>query len=125
MLHIFTNEISPGYLDALGMRLLAGRNFVPDDSVRDVVIVNEAAAKRWWPGEGPVGRTILVDDKLRQIVGVISDTYTNDLTSIEAVIFLPITGRWGAPFVVVRSREAAPRSCTTTDGAPQRPAMGK
>src|SRR5207302_834176 len=42
-----------------------------------------------------------------EIVGVISDTYTGDLSSIEAVIYFPITGGWGAPFVVVHDRGAA------------------
>jgi macrolide transport system ATP-binding/permease protein len=107
MLHIFTNEISAGYVDALGMRLLAGRNFVSEDAGRKVMIVNEAAAKRWWPGESPVGKTVFANDQMRQIVGVISDTYTNDLSSIEAVIYFPITGQWGAPFVIVRDRGAA------------------
>ena len=106
-MHIFSNEISGGYVDALGIRLLAGRNFVPEDTGRNVVMINEAAAKRWWPGENPLGRTILADEKMRQIVGVISDTYSSDLSSIEAVIYFPITGRWGAPFVVVHDRGAA------------------
>ena len=97
MLHIFSNEISSGYVAAMGMRLLAGRNFVPEDTARDVVVINEAAAKRWWPGQNPLGRTVLANEKMRQIVGVISDVYTNDLSSIEAVIYFPITGRWGAP----------------------------
>lgn len=107
MLHIFSNEISSGYVAAMGMRLLAGRNFVPEDAARNVVVINEAAAKRWWPGQNPLGRTILADERMRQIVGVISDVYTNDLSSIEAVIYFPITGRWGAPSVVVHDRGAA------------------
>ncbi len=107
MLHIYSNEVSGGYVDALGMRLLAGRNFVPEDTARNVVMINEAAAKRWWRGESPLGKTILADAKMRQIVGVISDTYTNDLSSIEAVIYFPITGRGGAPFIVVRDRGVA------------------
>ena len=107
MLHIFSNEISSGYVAAMGMRLLAGRNFVPEDTARNVVVINEAAAKRWWPGQNPLGRTVLANEKMRQIVGVISDVYTNDLSSIEAVIYFPITGRWGAPSVVVHDRGAA------------------
>lgn len=107
MLHIFSNEVSSGYVAAMRMRLLAGRNFVAEDTARNVVVINEAAAKRWWPGQSPLGRTILADEKMRQIVGVISDVYTNDLSSIEAVIYFPITGRWGAPSVVVHDRGAA------------------
>src|SRR6266478_3991418 len=44
MMHIYSNEISGGYVDALGMRLLAGRNFVLGDTARNVVMINEAAA---------------------------------------------------------------------------------
>ena len=106
-LHIFSNEISAGYVDALGMRLLAGRNFVPEDTGRTAVMINQAAAKRWWPGENPLGRTILADEKIREIVGVVSDTYSNDLSSVEAVIYFPITGRWGAPFIMLHDRGAA------------------
>ena len=107
VLHIYSNEVSGGYINALGMRLLAGRNFVPEDSERDVVMINEAAAKRWWQGESPLGKTVLANERLRQIVGVVSDTYTNDLSSIEAVFYFPMTGRWGAPFILVRDRGAA------------------
>lgn len=105
--HIYTNEISSGYINAVGMRLIAGRDFTPEDASRNVTLINEAAARRWWPGENPLGRSILVGGELRQIVGVISDTYASDLSSIEAVIYVPITGRWGAPFILVRDRGVA------------------
>jgi putative ABC transport system permease protein len=107
ILSIYSNEISSGYIGALGMRLRSGRNFVREDGSRDVLMINEAAAKRWWPGENPVGKTVFANGRMRQIVGVISDTYTNDLSSIEAVIYFPVTGHWGAPFVVVHDRSSA------------------
>lgn len=105
--NIFSNEISPGFIGALGMRLSAGRNFVPEDGGRNVILINEAAARRWWPGESPVGKMAFSNGQMRQIVGVISNTYTNDLSSIEATIYFPVTGRWGAPFVLVRDRQPA------------------
>jgi macrolide transport system ATP-binding/permease protein len=104
---IYSNDVSGGYLDAVGMRLLAGRNFVPEDSARNVMMINEAAARRWWPGESPLGKGVLANGGMRQIVGIVSDTYTNDLTSIEAVIYFPITGHWGAPFILIHDRSAA------------------
>ena len=106
-LMIYYNEISGGYLEAVGMRLLSGRDFAPEDVSRDVILINEAAAKRWWPGENPLGRTVVANNRPRQIVGVVSDTYDNDLTSIEAVIYLPITGGFGAPFLLVHDRGSA------------------
>jgi len=104
MLQIYSNDISSGYLGAAGMRLLAGRNFVPEDTARDVVMINEAAAKRWWQGESPLGKTVFTDGRMREIVGIVSDTYTNDLSSIEAVIYFPLTGRFVAPSILVRDR---------------------
>jgi predicted permease len=107
MLHIYSNDISGGYVDAAGMRLLAGRNFVPEDTARNVVMINEAAAKRWWQGESPLGKTVFTNGKMSEIVGIVSDTYTNDLSSIEAVVYFPLTGRFGAPSILVRDRSAA------------------
>jgi ABC-type antimicrobial peptide transport system permease subunit len=44
---------------------------------------------------------------MREIVGIASDTYTNDLSSIEAIIYFPITGRFDAPSILVRDRRAS------------------
>ena len=57
MVHIVT----PGYLGAMGMHLLEGRDFNWQDATRSepVVIINQAAARRFWPGEDPVGRMAL------------------------------------------------------------------
>ncbi len=106
-LHIYFNEVSGGYFEALGIPVLAGRNFVPEDTARDVALINAAAAKRWWPGESPLGKTIVVNEKAREIAGVVGDIYTNDLSSVEAIIYVPITGGMGAPTVLVRDRGAA------------------
>jgi hypothetical protein len=112
-LQIFSNDVSAGYFEALRMRILSGRNFAPEDAGRDVVIINEAAARRWWPGERPVGKTLISNDRTREIVGVVSDSYNNDLSSIEAVIYFPITGRFGAPSVVIHDRRGASRERIT------------
>jgi hypothetical protein len=107
MLTIFSNEVSGGYFAAVGMRLLAGRTFVPEDSGRDVMIVDRDATQRWWHGQYPVGQTVWTNGKMREIVGVVSDTYGNDLSSVETVLYFPMAGGWGIPRVVVRDRGAA------------------
>jgi predicted permease len=51
--------VSPDALRAFGIALIAGRDFVEGDrSSRGAVIVDEAAARRLWPGSDPVGRMI-------------------------------------------------------------------
>jgi predicted lysophospholipase L1 biosynthesis ABC-type transport system permease subunit len=50
---------------------------------------------------------VFASSGFREIVGVISDTYTHDLSTIEAVLYFPISGSHGAPFVIVRDRQTA------------------
>ena len=58
------NVVTPGYFATMKMRLASGRDFT--DADRDgspsVVIVNETAARRWWPNQDPVGKTLLQQD---------------------------------------------------------------
>ena len=52
--------VSPGYFDAIGMRILNGRGFDATDRAGGaaVAMVNETLARRVWPGEDPVGKVI-------------------------------------------------------------------
>jgi predicted permease len=92
LLHIWVSSVTPGYFDALRIRFLEGRNFTRDDAAQGL-IVNQSAARRWWPGDTPIGKSVLVNTKVRKIVGVVNDTCTRDLsTSAEAMLYLPFTG---------------------------------
>lgn len=51
--------VSPGYFQTLGIPLKAGREFTERDVNGPVVIINETTAKRFWPGEDPVGRKFI------------------------------------------------------------------
>jgi predicted permease len=55
-----TSVVSPGYFPAMAIALLRGRDFSPLDSKTTprVVIVNEAAATIFWPGESAIGKRI-------------------------------------------------------------------
>ena len=50
--------VTPGYLRAMGMRLRSGRDFSWNDTPDNepVIIINEAGARREWPGEDPIGK---------------------------------------------------------------------
>jgi len=52
--------ITPGYYRALGTPLLRGREFTPADrrGAERVVIVNQAFADRYWPGQDPIGKHV-------------------------------------------------------------------
>jgi putative ABC transport system permease protein len=68
------NEISPDYFRAMKVPLLKGRLFADDDRTgsEPVVIINEAAARKYFPGEDPLGQTVDFLG-LRRIVGVVGN----------------------------------------------------
>jgi hypothetical protein len=63
--------VTAGYFQALGIPILRGRGFLPTDvaGATPVVVINDALARRYFPGENPVGRHL--DRGL--IVGVAAD----------------------------------------------------
>jgi len=71
--------ITPEYLKAMRVPLLRGRNFTAVDrtGAPKVVLINEAAARRFWPGEDPIGKPIAVGQggfgDRAEIVGIIAD----------------------------------------------------
>jgi ABC-type antimicrobial peptide transport system permease subunit len=59
------NVVSPGYFDAMGMRILEGRDFSDEDSPQEKpikVVVNEAFAQKLFPHDDPLGRLFGNDD---------------------------------------------------------------
>jgi len=72
-------EISPGYFATLGAQLVRGRDFgESDDASRPpVVVINEAFARTYFPGEEPVGKHLLYAPTSSQppmeVVGIVAD----------------------------------------------------
>jgi predicted permease len=78
----FVYVVSPGYLETMGMRLRKGRDLSWRDKndTEKVVIINEAAARREWPGQDPVGRTAYgVGRGESRVIGVIADVRESSL----------------------------------------------
>jgi predicted permease len=75
----FTDSVTPGFFDTLGLRVLAGRGFTAADRADSVpvTIINESMARALWPGQNPIGQRIGSPDPAnrlwREIVGVVSD----------------------------------------------------
>src|SRR5262249_31586477 len=81
-LSAFIRIVTPGYIGAMGMRLIEGRDFSWRDTAESekVIIINEAAARRHWPGEDPVGRFALgIGRGESRVIGVISDVRQGSL----------------------------------------------
>jgi predicted permease len=101
----FVYVVTPGYVAAMGMHLHEGRDLSWSDtsSSQPVVILNEAAAKRLWPGQDPLGRIAEINGNDTRVVGVVSnvrETSVEDSSGLD--IYLPVTqaGPVGAELVV-------------------------
>ena len=72
-------DITPGYFSTLKARLVRGRFFTDDDdaSRSQKIVINEALAQKYFPGEDPIGKRIAngnLDPKsFREIIGVVSN----------------------------------------------------
>jgi putative ABC transport system permease protein len=71
---IVVRRVTPEYHRALEIPLLEGRLFGTSDSTGapSVVIINESAARKYFPGDEPIGRVISLD-RDRTVVGVVGD----------------------------------------------------
>lgn len=71
----FVYMVSPGYLNAIGLRLIEGRDIAwsDTDGKQQVAILNQEVARQFWPGEDPIGRTVVVNGKDTRVVGVAAD----------------------------------------------------
>ncbi len=107
-------EISSGYFAAIGAKMLRGRNFAEneDQSKPRVVIINEALARKYFPGEDPIGKQIgdteLTPKSLRQIVGIVDDVREGSLDSeIWPAEYLPFNQNPDNDFaLLVRTSQA-------------------
>jgi hypothetical protein len=94
--------ISPGFFAALGVPLVAGRDFNDDDKRggEPVVIISQSAAQRLFPGQDPINRHIMWTDPImkfiyistgpRRIVGVVADMDDDHLVpEAEQTIYHP------------------------------------
>lgn len=104
---VSVRRVSPEYHRALRIPLRAGRLFEPSDrpGAQLVVIVNESVARRFFPGQDPLGRTVVVNSADRSIVGVVGDIRQTSLeTDPLPEIYLPLLqGGRGAGELVIRT----------------------
>jgi predicted permease len=106
---VFVYIVSPGYLKAMGMRLLEGRDVSWADlsDNRSVVIINQTVARKLWPGQDPVGRTAVAGGADAEVIGVIADVRESSAEdNAGAQMYLPATKQFGpeGAYLVLRSK---------------------
>ncbi len=105
------NVVGPRYCATLKMALAAGREFTAQDAAgaAPVAIINEAAARAYWPNQNPVGKRLLFpgpNQRSAEIVGVVRDSRYRGLTEpVRPALLLPI-GQHYSPSLALHLRSA-------------------
>jgi putative ABC transport system permease protein len=105
-------SVTPGFFEAMGVKLVRGRFFDDRDATRGPtmpaiggqrmsarsIIVDETLAKRFWPGQDPIGRRLYFPNDIKDlaaitattvfhtVVGVIADIKLGDLTEGQRTV---------------------------------------
>jgi predicted permease len=90
--------VGPGYFRTLGVPLLRGRDFTPQDGpgTSRVMIINERMAERFWPGQNPIGKHVNVGGGPREVVGVVKAVkFRNIREKPEPLSFWPLEQQLG------------------------------
>ncbi len=88
--------VMPGYFETMRIPVMRGRTIRPSDNLATpgVVMINERAAKLYWPGEEALGKRLTLDDEgpamqWLTVIGVINDVRESDWTSLpEPAVYL-------------------------------------
>ena len=102
-------SVSLGYFRAMAIPLLKGRSFVATDQDKRVALISEAMARRYWPGEDPVGKRFGVNCARggcawNSVIGVVGDVKEDGATAepAKAMYFLET---WSDMTLVVRAAQ--------------------
>lgn len=75
-LQVYHADVAPRYFESLQIPILEGREFTPDDDKKAprVLIVDQTAARRYWPGQDPLGKKLRVGGSPFTVVGVVRNS---------------------------------------------------
>lgn len=87
--------VTTGYFDAMQIHLIKGRLFTDYDRQQapKVVIINQAMAEKFWPGQDAIGKRVGVrinDNEWQQVIGVVADVHSSRLSAPAGLqVYLP------------------------------------
>ena len=84
------NVVSPGFFAMLGMPVVRGRAFTEAEtrSGAPVLVVTESTARKLWPGQDALGKTLRGwEKKVYQVVGVVRDSQASHLGQSDGLFF--------------------------------------
>jgi putative ABC transport system permease protein len=114
---------SPGYMSAMRIPILRGRDFNDTDIAGRpaAVLISESMARQFWPGEDALGKRLTMTffpDSIREVVGIVGDVKIDglDQTRPSAALYFPlsqvsapVTGGWSSfPMTLVVRSTSSP-----------------
>ena len=100
------SQVGAGYFATMGIPIVQGRGIGPEDRAgsASVVVVNEAFAKRFWPGQDALGRRVNQGSAVATVVGIARDGHYDNLTDpTSPIVFWPLA-QWYRPAVTLHIR---------------------
>jgi predicted permease len=104
-------EVGPRYFESLHIPILEGREFTlnDDEKAPSVIIVDQTAARRYWPGQDPLGKNLRVWGHLFTVVGVArNSTHTFVNESPEPMVYISYFQHPGYETIVQVKTEGNP-----------------
>jgi len=102
------HDIVPGYLKTWGIPVLAGRDFDEHDLAGrgNVVLISQAGARKVFPNENPIGKTLLVTSAgtPAEIVGVVGDVRSQRVAEPPGMEFYRPWAQESFPFALITAR---------------------
>lgn len=101
--------VGPSYFEVMGQPVIDGRAFGPEDRQGSplVVLLNETAANRYWPGESALGKRVRAQtdpDSWREVVGVVADAKVRSLSEPPTPMMFRPVGQVEAQRLLLVSR---------------------
>jgi putative ABC transport system permease protein len=117
--------VSPGYFSAMQIPILRGRDIADADraSTAGVVVVSEAMAKQFWPGQDPIGKRLTMTffpEQVREVIGVVGNIKDNGLDYADPVstLYWPVAQfYWPKQFGSFKARPLSLAVRTAADAA--------
>jgi ABC-type antimicrobial peptide transport system permease subunit len=105
-----------GFFNAAGLSLVSGRVFTSSDvpGRETVVIINQALAQKFFPGQDPVGRTFRGDTTVYHVIGVMKTAKVRSLGEAPRPFFFLAATQVGSPIFMLVARTHGDAARTTT-----------
>jgi len=121
LLQAWYRDVSPGYFEAMGIPILSGRTFSGADTDTSplVAVVDETLARRFWPGENPIGKRIRLGraawkTSLMTVVGVVASVKHRSLDEdYSYYVYWPVSQDVRSSMYVVIRTESHPEAITS------------